>query len=105
MLKITNTQPGPRGINAVSGPVLIEPGETREVEVYAREREHIKATGWFEVKGDYTPNPDASTAKSGDEEAAIKALADRDARIAELEAQLAAKADAAKPEGGAKGAK
>ena len=134
MLRITNTQPGPRGVNAVAGPVLIEPGETREVEAYAREREHIKATRWFDVEGSFAKDPDpaaeskvtvdmdqsaketiaALTADVGalrgeiaqlQDGANKQALADRNARIADLEAQLAAKAEAAKTEGGAKGAK
>lgn len=144
MLSITNKQPGARGVNAVSGPVLIEPGQTVEVEVYARERQHIEATGWFDIEGDYTPEQGSAPAASdpaadgkavlaaigeqvsdlrsqlADAHAEIsdlkekldeaetgtkKALADRDHRIAELEAKLAAKADAAKPEGGAKGSK
>lgn len=86
-MKITNTQSGPRGINAVSGPALIEPKQTWEGEVYARERQHIEASGWFEVEGEYTANPDAkpgtAAAPSGDD--ALKA------RIADLEGQIAAK--------------
>lgn len=58
MLKIKNTQAGPRGVNGVKGPVLIDPGQTVDVEVFAREKEHIDATGWFEVKGEYAKNPD-----------------------------------------------
>lgn len=140
MLSITNKQPGARGVNAVSGPILIEPGQTREVEVYARERQHIEATGWFDVEGDYTPEPGSAAAAASDpaaegkavlaaigeqvsdlrsqladahaeisdlkeklddaETGTKKALADRDRRIAELEAKLAAK-----PEGVGKASK
>lgn len=56
-MKVTNTQKGPRGINTVSGPVLVDPDQTVEVEVYEREREHIEAAGWFKVSGGYTKNP------------------------------------------------
>ncbi|MER8532109.1 hypothetical protein NKH61_05215 [Mesorhizobium sp. M1005] len=112
MLKITNTQAGPRGVNAIGGPVLLDPGQTVEVNVYAREKEHLEASGWFTIKGDYTSNPDtpASAPASGDSnkylaakaaeiekvfsdrEAASKAsLEERDAEIAELRKQLAAK--------------
>lgn len=58
-MRITNTQPGPRGVNAVGGPVLIDPGQTIDVEVYAREKRNLDASGWFEVEGDYTPDPGA----------------------------------------------
>lgn len=63
-MKITNTQKGPRGVNAVSGPVLIDPEQTVEVDVYAREKEHLDATGWFLIEGDYKDDPAASTAAS-----------------------------------------
>lgn len=88
MLKLTNKQPGPRGVNALSGPMLVDPGQTVEVEVYEREKEHITASGWFEVKGSYTANPDGATAPVAAVEDAIKA---KDAEIAELRKQLAAK--------------
>ncbi|TIN80709.1 hypothetical protein [Mesorhizobium sp.] len=58
MLKITNTQKGPRGVNSVAGPVLIDPDQTVEVEVYAREKEHLEGTGWFNIKGSYKTDPD-----------------------------------------------
>lgn len=47
-MQITNTQQGPRGVNTVNGPVLIEPGQTVEVELAKGEIEHVRATGWFE---------------------------------------------------------
>lgn len=86
-MKITNTQPGPRGINTVSGPVLVEPGETVDVKVFSREREHIEAAGWFTVEGDYTD--DASLRASDDSneiDELKKQLAERDAEIAKLKA-------------------
>lgn len=52
-MKITNTQPGPRGINTVNGPVLVDPEQTVEAKVYAREKEHVEASGWFTIEGDY----------------------------------------------------
>ncbi|NTS31275.1 hypothetical protein HQ945_08405 [Phyllobacterium sp. BT25] len=87
-MKITNTQKGPRGVNTVNGPVLIEAGETVEVDVYAREKEHIEATQWFEVSGSYKANPEASSTVAPDDAlAALKAeLADRDSEIARLTA-------------------
>ncbi|WP_018900415.1 hypothetical protein [Rhizobium sp. 2MFCol3.1] len=94
-MKFTNTQPGPRGINTVNGPILVDPKETVEVEVYAREQQHIEATQWFEVKGSYTDNPGAPSAPSAKAAASgetdeikglRKQLADREAELAKLKA-------------------
>lgn len=84
-MKITNTQPGARGVNTVTGTVLIDPKQTVDVEVYAREKSHIEASGWFEVQGDYTPDPGAVAAPANnpsDETESLKA------RISELEGQV-----------------
>jgi|GEM_PF-3479444 len=89
-MKFTNTQPGPRGINTVNGPVLVDPKETVEVEVFAREQQHIEATKWFEVEGSYTDNPgkgsvtSASNAGTSELDELKKQLADRDAELAKL---------------------
>lgn len=56
MLTIKNTQAGPRGINTVGGPVLIEPGQTADVEVSAAELKVAKATGWFVFEGEAKSN-------------------------------------------------
>ena len=132
-MKITNTQPGPRGINTVAGPVLVDPGQTVSADVYRRERQHIEAAGWFKVEGDYADDPVEGTAPSvpgpddqtkaafvalGNEIVSLRdqiaelqegankqAIADRDARIADLEAQLAAKPEATKAEPAAKAGK
>lgn len=50
-MKVTNTQQGPRGINAVGGAVLIEPGQTVDVEVSEAELKVAKTTGWFSFEG------------------------------------------------------
>jgi len=50
-MKVTNIEKGPRGINAKGGTVLVDPGETVEVEVSAAELKVAKATGWFEFSG------------------------------------------------------
>lgn len=85
-MKITNTQPGPRGVNTVNGPVLVERGETVEVKVFSREREHIEAAGWFKVDGEYTEDGKPS------EPVDLKAAAtDATAEIADLKRQLAEK--------------
>ncbi|KQV83245.1 hypothetical protein [Rhizobium sp. Root1220] len=93
-MKFTNTQPGPRGLNAISGPVLVDPGQAVEVEVYAREQQHIEAAGWFNVEGSYTDDPETSgpalKAVAADTANEIddlkKQLAARDAELAKLKA-------------------
>ncbi len=90
-MKITNTQPGPRGINAIGGPVLIDPKQTVDVKVYERERSGIEASGWFQVEGNYEPDPDKPAA-APDHAAEIARLqgevAERDKQIAELKQKL-----------------
>ncbi|TAW01661.1 hypothetical protein ELI24_08920 [Rhizobium ruizarguesonis] len=96
-MKFTNTQPGPRGVNAISGPVLVDPGQTVGAEVYAREQQHIEAAAWFKVEGSYTDNPDASgptlKAVAADTASELdglkKQLAERDAEIEKLKATKA----------------
>lgn len=56
-MKITNISAGPRGVNAVSGPVLIEPDQTVEVEITEAEVKVSKGTGWFEFVEDTAPEP------------------------------------------------
>jgi hypothetical protein len=92
-MRFTNIQPGPRGINAVSGTIVVAPKETVEAEVYEREREHLEASNWFDIKGDYTPNPDGLAAPvlqavasdaSKEIEDLKRQLAERDAEVAKL---------------------
>lgn len=56
-MKITNISQGPRGVNTVSGPVLIEPGQEVEVELSAAEAKVAKATGWFDMSGKAKAEP------------------------------------------------
>lgn len=56
-MKITNTQKGPRGLNAVDGPVLVDPGQTVDVELSAAELKVAKATGWFTIEEVEPPAP------------------------------------------------
>jgi len=49
-MKITNTQKGPRGLNAVSGQVLVDPGQTVDVELSAAELKIAKGTNWFTIE-------------------------------------------------------
>lgn len=50
-MKVTNIENGPRGINTESGTVLVEAGQTVDVEVSTAELKVAKATGWFEFSG------------------------------------------------------
>lgn len=92
-MKITNISKGPRGVNSVNGPVLVDPRETVEVDVYAREQQHLEGAGWFDIDGDYTDDPVAAGAAAlaaasvdvASELEALKAqLAERDAELAKL---------------------
>ncbi len=47
-MRITNTQVGPRGLNAISGPVMLDPGQSIDVEMSEAETAIAEATGWFE---------------------------------------------------------
>ncbi|MBI5111856.1 MAG: hypothetical protein HZA68_07775 [Rhodovulum sp.] len=48
MPRITNTQAGPRGVNAASGPIILHPGETAELDLSDAEQAVARRTGWFE---------------------------------------------------------
>ena len=52
MYSVKNTQPGPRGVNSVNGVVLIEVGQTVEVEMTDAEFASAKSTGHFEFDGE-----------------------------------------------------
>jgi hypothetical protein len=47
-MKVTNISKGPRGLNTKAGPILVEIGETVDVELSDDEAKVSKATGWFE---------------------------------------------------------
>ncbi len=47
-MKVTNTQAGPRGLNTKAGPVLVEPGQTVDVEMSDAEAKVSRDTGWFD---------------------------------------------------------
>lgn len=74
-MKITNTQAGPRGLNAKDGPVLVEPGQTVDVDMEVAELAVAKKTGWFEFSAAAKAHKahDADDAKSAAE---VLALAD-----------------------------
>lgn len=50
-MQVFNKSEGPRGVNTTSGPVLIEPGQSVEVELSDAELKVAKATGWFKIGG------------------------------------------------------
>jgi len=62
-MKITNLTDGPRGVNATSGSVLIEPGASVDVDLSDAELKVAKATGWFEFGPD---KPSAKTKAGGE---------------------------------------
>lgn len=47
-MQVTNTQPGPRGLNTLAGNVLVDPGQTVDVELSAAELASARKSGWFE---------------------------------------------------------
>ena len=47
-MQVKNTQQGPRGLNTVAGPVLVEAGQTVDVEISAAELASARKSGWFE---------------------------------------------------------
>ncbi|WP_035198442.1 hypothetical protein [Agrobacterium tumefaciens] len=51
-MKVTNISKGPRGLHSVDGPVLVEPGETVEIEINEVELKVSTGTGWFEFEGE-----------------------------------------------------
>lgn len=51
-MKVTNISDGPRGLNTKSGPVVLNPKESREdIELSEVEAKIAKGTGWFEMSG------------------------------------------------------
>ncbi|UXT40935.1 hypothetical protein FY137_06895 [Agrobacterium tumefaciens] len=51
-MKVTNISKGPRGLNSTKGPVLVEPGESVEIEINEAELEVSNGTGWFKFEGE-----------------------------------------------------
>lgn len=56
-MQIFNKSEGPRGVNTTSGPVLIEPKQSVEVELSEAEEKVSKATGWFDFEGEPKREP------------------------------------------------
>ena len=50
-MKVTNIDKGPRGLNTKAGPVLVEPGQSVDVEMTAEELKVSRGTAWFEFEG------------------------------------------------------
>lgn len=93
---VKNITNGPKGLNAMAGQVVLEPGETADIEISDDELKASKATKWF--------------AFAKDAEKADKAEAAADDEVAKLREEVAAlkaandklKADADKAEAAAK---
>jgi hypothetical protein len=47
-MKVTNITKGPKGLNALSGPVEVQAGETVDVEMNDAEVASSTRTGWFQ---------------------------------------------------------
>lgn len=47
-MKVTNIDKGPRGLNTKAGPVLVDPGQSVDVDMEDAELKVSKGTGWFE---------------------------------------------------------
>lgn len=56
-MQITNKCDGPRGVNTTSGPVLIDPKQSVEVELSKAEEKIARGTGWFDFDGEGKEDP------------------------------------------------
>ncbi len=50
-MKITNADKGPRGVNTIDGLVMLDPGQSVEVDLSEGEAKAAERTGWFEIDG------------------------------------------------------
>lgn len=99
-MKFTNISGGPRGLNTKTGAVLVEAGQSVDVDLEAAEKKVALGSGWF-VEGD-APKTKAESdvslaalqAQLAERDATItglnKAVTDRDQTIDGLKAELAA---------------
>lgn len=66
-MKVTNIDKGPRGLNTNTGPLILGPSESADVEMTFAEKAVSEATGWFNFevapKPDPTPGFDPASAK------------------------------------------
>jgi hypothetical protein len=75
-MKFTNYTAGPKGLNAVSGLVMVDAGKSVDVEISEAEAASAKATGWFsrpKVEDD-----DAEEGLNGNTVAELKAIAEKE---------------------------
>lgn len=87
-MRIRNITDGPRGVNTVSGPVLLEPGQTIDVELSDAERAVSMGTGWF-VDGAAADKADKERAAAAEAAAKEQEQKDEAARIEREEAEKA----------------
>lgn len=96
-MRVTNTSQGPRGLNTKTGTVILDPGQSMDVELEDAEKKVADSTGWFAfgAKAGIVKTAEEEAANLAAEEAqkeAARVQADADARRkAEEEAQKAAK--------------
>jgi hypothetical protein len=94
-MKVTNISEGPRGLNTSAGAELLEPNETRDVEMSDAEHASSYRTGWFDMpKPTNKAAAEATQVQSGQsDENLAKAKEEAEAAAA---AKEKAKADAIK---------
>ncbi|HEV2575125.1 MAG TPA: hypothetical protein VGU72_25550 [Beijerinckiaceae bacterium] len=46
-MRVMNISSGPRGLNGVNGTVLLQPGESQDIEMTEVEEASSRKTGWF----------------------------------------------------------
>ena len=66
---VTNVSNGPRGLNAKGGVVMLEKGESREIEISDAEYDSSADTGWFEFGEKAAKKAKKEQEEEGDEEA------------------------------------
>lgn len=64
-MKITNTQSGPRGLNTTEGQVLVDPGQTVDVELSTAEKKVAKETRWFAFENEPDHGPGDNNKPAG----------------------------------------
>ncbi|KTS09726.1 hypothetical protein SB2_11765 [Methylobacterium radiotolerans] len=72
MIKVTNIAPGPRGIHVGGAIVMLQPGETQDLDVADADAGPARKSGWFMFEGDSAKDKAATVDAMSDDE--LKAL-------------------------------